>query len=429
MAVAPPSHPVRLVLTDDLHRSRLTVGFRLLLVIPHLIWLALFAIGAFFVAVINWFATLFTGRSPRGLHDFLAGFVRYATHVLAYLFVAANPYPAFYLGNDPNPYPVDVTVAPPERQNRWITGFRFILVIPSLLMAGALAGGGAALNSRGGSSGGVASIVAVETWFSSLARGRSPRGLRDFLAWSMAYTAQMYAYLFLLTDRYPDTDPLVFLRELERPDAEGRAKLVNEDDLRRSRLSVFFRLLLAFPHLVWLLLWTVLALLAGIVNWFFTLFTARPWRPLVRFLSAYIRYSAHVGAFLYVVANPFPGFVGAGGTFPVDVDIPPPGRQNRWITGFKIVLAVPALLLSGALGWLLALGSILIWFYALVLGRAPQGVQRTGAYAIGYGAQLNCYVFLLTDRYPHSSPLAVLGGGAEDLPSLPPPVPAPAPSS
>jgi hypothetical protein len=187
-------------------------------------------------------------------------------------------------------------------------------------------------------------------------------------------------------------------------------------------------LLFAFPHIVWLVLWTVLALLAGIVNWLFTLFAGHPWTPLVRFLSAYIRYGTHVAAFLYVVANPFPGFVGAAGSYPVDVDIPTPGRQNRWITGFKIVLAIPAMFLNSAIGWLVFLGSILIWFYSLVLGRAPRGLQRTGAYAIGYGAQLNCYIYALTDRYPHSSPLAVLRRGGDDLVS-PLPSPSPAPSS
>ena len=60
------------------------------------------------------------------------------------------------------------------------------------------------------------------------------------------------------------------------------------------------------------------------------------------------------------------------------------------------------------LGWLQLVVALLLWFAALVLGRAPVGLQRAGAYAIGYGAQLNCYLFTLTDRYPHSSPLAVL---------------------
>jgi uncharacterized protein DUF4389 len=429
MATA-PVHPVRLVVTDDLERSRLTVFFRVLLTIPHFLWLALFAIAVFFVGLINWFATLFTGRSPKGLHEFLAGFVRYATHVHAYLFLAANPYPAFYLGNDPSRYPIDVTIAPPERQNRWITGFRLVLVIPAAIMAGALSGGGAAVNSRGGSAGGVSAIASMEAWFSSLARARSPRGLRDFMAWSIAYTAQVYAYLLLLTDRYPNSDPLVFLETLEPPEAEGRAEVVNNDDLRRSRLSVFFRLPFALPHIVWLLLWTILALLAGIANWFFALVTGRPAAPLARFLSAYIRYSAHVSAFLWVVANPFPGFVGAAGSYPVDVAAPPPGRQNRWVTGFKIILAIPAMLLGAAFGLALHVGSILIWFYSLVRGRAPGGLQRTGAYAIGYGAQLNCYLYALTDRYPHSSPLVVLGRAGGDVPALSPPLqPPPAPLS
>ena len=34
-------HPIQLIVTDDLSRSRLTVFFRLLLVIPHWIWLGL----------------------------------------------------------------------------------------------------------------------------------------------------------------------------------------------------------------------------------------------------------------------------------------------------------------------------------------------------------------------------------------------------
>jgi hypothetical protein len=78
------THPIRLVSTDDGRRSRLTVFFRFLLVIPHWIWLALWAIAAAVVVILNWFATLFAGRSPQGFHDFLARYHRYTTHVSAY---------------------------------------------------------------------------------------------------------------------------------------------------------------------------------------------------------------------------------------------------------------------------------------------------------------------------------------------------------
>jgi len=60
---AAAQHPVRLVVDDDLRRSRLTVFFRLLLAIPHLIWLSLWGIAAYLAAIVNWFATLITGRS------------------------------------------------------------------------------------------------------------------------------------------------------------------------------------------------------------------------------------------------------------------------------------------------------------------------------------------------------------------------------
>src|SRR5918999_1835065 len=75
---------------DDLGRSRLTVFFRLLLAIPHYVWLILWSIAAIVVVVINWFATLIRGQSPQGLHNFLAAYTRYVTHFYSYLLLAAG---------------------------------------------------------------------------------------------------------------------------------------------------------------------------------------------------------------------------------------------------------------------------------------------------------------------------------------------------
>ena len=55
-------HPVALVVDDDLKRNRLTVFFRLLLAIPHLLWLALWGIAAVFAWIGAWFVALFTKR-------------------------------------------------------------------------------------------------------------------------------------------------------------------------------------------------------------------------------------------------------------------------------------------------------------------------------------------------------------------------------
>jgi hypothetical protein len=407
------------------------VFFRLLLVIPHAIWLGIWGIGALFAAIANWIATLIGGRPPAGLHRFLALYVKYATHVHAYLYLAANPYPPF----DGRPgYPVDVEIAAPEAQSRLSVGFRLILVIPALLLAASLLGAPNLGYSRWGSESesgfgygvGVAYLAGFLGWFASLARGRMPRGLRDCVVWGVGYGAQLWAYLFMLTSRYPDSDPDVALGEL--PSRSDPISIAVEDDLRRSRLTVFFRLLLALPHLVWLTLWGVLVFFAAIANWFATLVRGRSPAALHRFLSAYLRYQLHVYAFLHLIVNPFPGFTGSAGSYPAEVAIDPPERQSRWTVGFRILLAVPAALLSAAYSTLLSTVALLGWFAALATGAMPRRLRNTGAQALRYSTQAGGYLLLLSGAYPYSGPCRVPGVTRPPSPS-PSPSPEPLPLS
>src|SRR5262245_48021774 len=135
-AAASSQHPIRLVVNDDLQRNRLTVFFRLILAIPHLLWLTLWGVITLLAAIVNWFATLIMGRSPEGLHNFLATFLRSFTHLRAYLLLVADPFPGFTgkLGS----YPVDLEVDPPQPQNRLTVFFRLILAIPAHLLANLL---------------------------------------------------------------------------------------------------------------------------------------------------------------------------------------------------------------------------------------------------------------------------------------------------
>ncbi|MDQ4018304.1 MAG: DUF4389 domain-containing protein [Actinomycetota bacterium] len=413
-------HPIRVVVEDDLRRSRLTVAFRLLLAIPHLVWFVLWSLVAFLLAIVNWLIALFRGRAPDSLHDFFTAYVRYSTHLYAYLLLAANPYPAFTGGPG---YPVDVEIPDPERQRRWTIAVRLLLAVPALLISAVLlstpAGGGGGGSGGGGgrgggedawaflfgSGGGLAFVVAFLAWFVCLVRGRMPRGFRDLLAYALRFNAQTAGYLFLLTERYPNSDPA----EPRAPGTEGYpaeqpVRLTVDDDRRRSRLTVAFRLLLALPHLVWLALWTVAALVAGVANWLVTLVTGRSPRALHRFLSAYVRYTIHVAAFLFLVANPFPGFTGAAGRYPVDVEIEGPDGQHRLATLIRLLLAIPALLVSSGLGSLMFVAGVLGWFASLFTGRMPKGLRNAGAYALRYEAQTNAYLYVLTDRYPYSGP-------------------------
>ena len=397
-------HPVRLVLADDRQRSRLTVFFRAVLSIPHWIWLLLWSIAALLAAIVNWIATLVRGRSPALLHRFLAAYVKYVTQFYAYLHLAAEPYPPF---DGQDGYPVDLTIAAPARQSRWSVLFRAILSWPAVLLAAVFVGNpqGGFNSGRGAFSFGLGllPLVALLGWFAIMARSEMPRGLRDSAAYALAYGAQFWAYALLLTDRYPNSDPLAAVPDLPARDDPIQLKL--DDQLRRSRLTVFFRLPLAVPHIVWLALWGVLAWVGAIVNWLLTLLAGRSPASLHRFLAAYLRYLLHVYSFLYLVANPFPGFVGRAGSYPFEIAIAERARQNRWKTGFRAILAIPAFLLLSALNLLLGVAAVLGWFSSLARARMPRGLRNAGAFALRYQAQTIGYLLLLSDAYPYGGPV------------------------
>jgi len=421
MNIAVNGHPIQLVVEDDFHRNRLTVFFRLLLAIPHIIWFFLWSIAALIVGILNWFATLVMGQPPRGFHRFLCRYVRYSVHLSAYLYLLGNPYPGFM--GEAGEYPVDIALPEePQPQSRWKTLLRLILAIPAFVIGSVLGGGfgipiggfayrGGSRRSNGyrgdfGGGGLLAAICAFLGWFASLVTGRMPSGLRDAGAYGIGYGAQVRAYTLLLTDRYPNSDPTTMLESAPRPTAHPVHLVGEAHDLRRSRLTVFFRLPLFIPHYVWLYLWGYAAFVVGVLNWFATLIMGRPPRTFHRFLSAYIRYQFHVYAFATVAANPFPGFTGKAGSYPLDLALPAePQRQNRWKTAFRVILVIPAWLVALGLTFALFFASIFTWFVALVRGSAPWGLRNLMAYALRYLGQANAYLFLITDRYPHASPL------------------------
>jgi hypothetical protein len=397
-------YPVRLVVRDDLRRSRLTVFFRLILVLPHLVWITLFGIAAFTLAFVMWLAVLFERRAPAALHGFLASFTRYAVHLTAYVGLAADPYPGF---TGAGPYPVDVEIDPPAPQGRWGAGFRLVLAVPAFVLASTL-GGSVALGSSfggalGGGVGGLTATVAFLGWFASLVRGRMPRGMRDASTYAIGYAAQTTAYALMLTDRYPDSTPGKVEPPPELPSHPIAISV--DEDLQRPRLLVLFRFPLVVPHLVWLMLWAVLVVLVALAAWILALVLGRVPRALHRFMAAFVRAVTHLSAFFVVVGRPFPGFVGREGSYPIDLTIEPPERQGRLGVLVRLLLAVPAFVLALTYSAVTFVVAVLLWFCALVTGRVPPGLRDLGAASLRYQAQAWGYALLLTPRYPDSSPV------------------------
>jgi hypothetical protein len=189
----PPVHPVHMVGdSEDLRMSRLTVLFRLPLLIPLVVWLVLWTVVAGLASIVQWVVTLVSGRPIASFHRFLSRWVRFEFHVYAFGALVANPFPSF--AGRFGLYPLDLVLPEPARQNRWKTAFRLILAFPALIVSSAL--------------GGALVIDAILTWFTALATGRAPEGLRNLSAFALRYQGQANAYLFFVTDTYPHSSPL-----------------------------------------------------------------------------------------------------------------------------------------------------------------------------------------------------------------------------
>src|SRR4051812_24022172 len=87
LAVADPAAP----------RDRVTIGFRLLLAIPHFLALFLVSCVWWVTTVVAWFFIVIDGRYPQGLYDFSVGALRWLIRGEAYILLLVEGYPPFSL--------------------------------------------------------------------------------------------------------------------------------------------------------------------------------------------------------------------------------------------------------------------------------------------------------------------------------------------
>ena len=180
-------------------RNRLTVGFRIILAIPHLLLVGGpgYGVGAGdrtgvlgavagIAAFINWFIIVFTGKANKDLISLQQFYLRWRARALAYEALLRDEYPPFGDGDYPVEAEFPVVL---EERNRWTVGFRFILIIPQIivLLFVLIAWG----------------ITAIIGWFAVLFSGRYPDGLWKFGEGVMRWLLRVESYWLLLHDDYP----------------------------------------------------------------------------------------------------------------------------------------------------------------------------------------------------------------------------------
>ena len=187
MSAAPVTeYPARLDVEYSEGRDRVTVLFRLLLVIPVAIIMSLVTSALRTLGFAIALMLLFRGRYPRPWFDWYLYASQFTNRVSAYVLLLTDEYPSTI-----DPQRVTTEADLDEAQlSRWLPLVKWLLAIPHYIVLALLLM--------------VASVVLVLAWFIILITGRMPRGMFDFLVGIMRWTWRVTAYVALLnTDRYP----------------------------------------------------------------------------------------------------------------------------------------------------------------------------------------------------------------------------------
>ena len=208
---------------------------------------------------------------------------------------------------------------------------------------------------------------------------------------------------------------------------------VKHEAVGRNRLTVFFRLILAIPWLIWGSLWGIAVFFTVIGAWFALLFTGRYPEGLYEFNASYIRFMARVHSWVWLLVDEWPAFDGSPDpSYPARLKVDPPLEEyDRVKVLFRLILLIPVLILSYIMSLILELIAIVAWFVLVFTANLPEGLYKPMRAANAYVIKAGAYAMLITESFP---PIwedeADEAPAFEDTPeAAPPPPPPPAPPS
>jgi hypothetical protein len=170
---------------------------------------------------------------------------------------------------------------------------------------------------------------------------------------------------------------------------------------KRSRLTTFFRWLLAIPQIIVMVFYGFAAGIVVIVAWFALLFTGRWPQGMYDFVAGFLRYSTAVNGYLYLLTDKYPPFGPETDDYPVRLRIAPPKEEySRLKVLFRIILAIPPYIIAYAMNIVAQVGAFLAWFAIVVLGRQPKGLQDMIVLGLSYQQRAYTYMALITEDWP-----------------------------
>ena len=198
----------------------------------------------------------------------------------------------------------------------------------------------------------------------------------------------------------------------------------------RSRLTTFFRLLLAIPHAIVVAVLGIGAFFAVVAAWFSIVFTGRYPAGLYAFVSGVVQYGTRLNGYVGLLTDAYPRFSpGDDDEYPVRLKIAPPlAEYDRMKTLFRIILMIPVYVIAYVLQLVGQVATFISWFWIVITGRQNEALQSAIVLAQSYNAKAYTYYCLLTESWPpfsdEGAPAPTHGGQRLDAPESvgPPPV-------
>lgn len=197
-------------------------------------------------------------------------------------------------------YPARLDIDYPGQLDRLTTFFRLLWSIPILVVIFLLEGSGLETyasdmgEAATSSSSGIVFGLFAATALLILFRQRYPKWWFDFNLEFNRFSTRVFAYVFLLTDKYPSTEEKQSVQlDLDYPNAKK--------DLNRWLPLV--KWFLAIPHFFVLVFLVLAALVATVVAWFAILFTGRYPKDLFDFVVGVSRWGLRVSAYAFILTT------------------------------------------------------------------------------------------------------------------------------
>ncbi|HEV8394135.1 MAG TPA: DUF4389 domain-containing protein [Vicinamibacterales bacterium] len=187
----------------------------------------------------------------------------------------------------------------------------------------------------------------------------------------------------------------------------------------RNRLTTFFRLLLAIPHIILVggagfafgyntdnrsasgeggLLGAV-AVFMAIVSWFTLVSAGTHITGIRQFTAFYLRWRVRAVSYLMLFEDPYPPFGDA--PYPASIEILEPlAARDRLSIALRLIYVIPhaVVLVFLMIAWCFT--TIAAWFVILFTGAYPKALYDFGVGAMRWRLRVEAYMLLMVDDYP-----------------------------